>query len=373
MTTKRWALPALGVLLVLAGPSAAADADPKVEAAVALGLKWLALHQAPDGSWKLDSFNKYSREKLTDPFEKATDDKSSGQGVKNDVAGTALGVLPFLAAGNTHKNSGDNKSADYSKTVEAALKFLVSQQGKDGNFQAGQYAQGLATMALCEAYGLTADPNLKGPAQLALDSIVKDQDAKTGGWRESPKAEPDTLTTAWQLQALKSGQLAGLNVPATSLKLVDKWLDAVASPDKGDYGAKDAPKTKPTDPATEATASGLLCRQYLGWSPRNPGLAAGVSRLKAAPPSSAKNCAYAYLATLVLNHVGGDDAKTWNEGLAAHLVKTQDAKGSWDPKADAKGKEGGRVTVTGLALLALEIPYRHTPLFRRDLPPPDDK
>ena len=45
------------------------------------------------------------------------------------------------------------------------------------------YGHGMASIALCEAYGMTQDPKLRGPAQKALDYIVKAQHAPTGGWR----------------------------------------------------------------------------------------------------------------------------------------------------------------------------------------------
>ncbi|HEV3258956.1 MAG TPA: hypothetical protein VG013_18945, partial [Gemmataceae bacterium] len=119
------------------------------EAAVARGLKWLAEHEAPDGHWSLDRFERDGRCNCT------------GAGKKDDVAGTAFGVLPFLAAGRTHKSTDHNPHV---KNVERALKYLLLKQQSDGDFGGGMSAHGLASVAVCEAYGLTSDPALKGPA-----------------------------------------------------------------------------------------------------------------------------------------------------------------------------------------------------------------
>src|SRR5262249_8145545 len=137
------------------------------EAAVTTGLRWLARHQTKDGSWKLDDLS------------------FKDKGMANDIAGTALGLLPFLAAGHTHKSA---KEDDYAKVVEKALQFLIRQQdkktGKWGK-DPGMYGQALATIAVCEAYGLTRDSALTRPAQLAVNYTVKAQHDQ-GGWRYTP-------------------------------------------------------------------------------------------------------------------------------------------------------------------------------------------
>ena len=67
-------------------------------------------------------------------------------------------------------------SIDYSKTVKAGLDFLIAKQGKDGYFGGSMYSHGIATIAICEAYGMTSDPTLKAPAQKAIRFIETAQD-----------------------------------------------------------------------------------------------------------------------------------------------------------------------------------------------------
>jgi hypothetical protein len=197
--------------------------------------------------------------------------------VKNDTAGTAFGLLPLLAARQTHRGGHP-----YARNIDAGLKFLLSQQGKDGNLGGGMYAHGLATQALGEAYAMTKDPALRAPAQRAIDYIVAAQH-QAGGWRYSPKQAGDTSVTGFQVMALKTGQMAGLNVPATALRGAEKFLESVGTPDGSGYGYTALPEQRTT------SAIGLLCRQYLGWSPRHVGLQKGVERIKEMPPGKVQN------------------------------------------------------------------------------------
>ena len=82
-------------------------------------------------------------------------------------------------------------------TVQEFLKRR--QDPKKGDFGGGMYAHGLATIAMCEAYGLTQDPNLRPYAQKAINFIVSAQHVSNGGWRYAPNQEGDTSVTGWQV------------------------------------------------------------------------------------------------------------------------------------------------------------------------------
>jgi prenyltransferase beta subunit len=325
------------------------------EAAVAAGLKWLVQHQARDGHWSLDGFNQQGR------------CNCSGFGQRNDIAATAFGLLPLLGAGETHKNS-----KLYSDHVHHALDYLISRQNKEGYFGSGMYAHGLATIALCEAYALTTDAKLRSPAQRAI-SFIRSAQSNSGGWRYQPRQDGDTSVVGWQVMALKSGQMGGLEVDDSTnptLAQATKWLDSCMTTDGSGYGY-----TGPQATST-MTAVGLLCRQYLGWNPRNPKLVAGVNTLNKTPPGELNSIYYYYYATQVLHHMGGDVWKNWNAKMRDLLLKKQDKgddakrphlKGSWPPAGDVHGGAGGRMMQTSLSILTLEVYYRYLPLYQPGL------
>jgi RNA polymerase sigma factor (sigma-70 family) len=318
------------------------------EAAVAAGLRWLADHQAKDGHWALDSFPKNGACKCKDH-----------SGYRNDIAGTAFGLLPLLGAGYTHKAANDNP---YSKHVRNGLTFLTHKLNrKTGDFGGGMYAHGLATMALCEAYALTRDPVLKPAAQAAVDYIVKAQH-QAGGWRYAPGQAGDTSVLGWQVQALQTAQASDLVVPAATLQRVGSYLDACESATDHGYSYIAGGSSTPA-----MTAAGLMCRQYLqGWGARQPRLRMGVfTNLMSHLPGTEKNMYYAFYATKTMYLVGGDDWKKWNEKMRDLLVREQDEgkiiahqKGSWSPQGDPFAQAGGRLMATCLSLLNLEVYYR---------------
>ena len=91
---------------------------PLSERAVAAALNWLARHQSRDGSWALDGFRKQCK-----------DASCTGPGsVPSAAAGTALALLPFLGAGQTHETKGP-----YRKTVYDGLFWIMKNQKRNGD------------------------------------------------------------------------------------------------------------------------------------------------------------------------------------------------------------------------------------------------
>lgn len=320
---------------------------PSSEAAVAAGLRWLVLHQRADGSWNFNHQNEVCNGYCANPGK-----------FPSTTAATGLALLPFLGAGNTHL------VGEHSETVRRGIYYLasrVSMSDKGADLQEGSmYSQGLAAIALSEAYALSHDEALRPYAQSALDFIVHAQDPVGGGWRYAPLEPGDTTVSGWQLMALKSGMLAGLSVPPSAFELAGHFLDGVET----DYGAAYGYQ-RPGKGTTTTTAIGVLGRMYTGWRRDRPALVAGVKRLERLGPSK-NDMYYNYYATQVLRHYGGAGWDRWNKILRDRLVATQaregHPRGSWyfnDPHGDV----GGRLYITCMAIMTLEVYYRYMPLY----------
>ncbi|QGJ70047.1 Squalene--hopene cyclase [Planctomycetales bacterium 10988] len=309
------------------------------ESAVAKGLRWLAKVQWNDGRWRLEQFG----------------------GSRSDTAGTALGVLPFLGAGQTHK------SGKYQETVGNALYWLRRAQLRDGDWRGkgvgNMYAHAQATLAMCEAYALTRDPELREPAQKGIDYIINAQHSG-GGWRYSPGQRGDTSVLGWQLMALQSARTASLQVPEETLEKATNFLNQVQTDQIGSrYGYQPN-----MGPRQSMTAEAILCRQYTGWKREEPGMEKAVEWLLSAHPPQPRepNMYYWYYATQAMHHFGGTPWEQWNSRMREMLVASQvpngENEGSWNP-VGGHSNVGGRVYMTSLAILTLEVYYRHLPIY----------
>jgi hypothetical protein len=323
------------------------------EAAVAAALKWLAVHQLQDGGWNFDH-------RVSPACAGKCDHQGSLPQARN--AATAMALLPFLGAGQTHKEG------TYKATVAGGLAYLVrNMKPKAGGAGAldesggSMYSHGLASITICEAYAMTHDKMLMVPAQASINYIVYAQDPIGGGWRYQPRQPGDTSVVGWQLMALKSGHMAYLNVPPNTIRGTIKFLDTVQADGGSAYGYTSPGKGSAT------TAIGLLCRMYLGWKHDNPALERGVKSMSASGPSK-NNMYFNYYATQVMRHYEGDVWEKWNTAMRDWLVnsqsKTGHTTGSWFI-ADGHGEKGGRIYSTSMATMILEVYYRHMPIYAK--------
>ena len=340
------------------------------ERAVEMGLDYLARQQLPDGRWSLQQVAVGGT---------AADAASGGQ-MQADTAATGLSLLCFLGAGYTHTEG------KYRDTVAAGLAQLVEHQKQNGDLFAGGskyvwfYSHGIAAIALCEAYGMTGDPELRGPAQKSLDFIIASQHPVHGGWRYAPQTGSDTSVSGWQMMALKSGELAGLDVKPETYARVVQWLNTAQGGSGGGSRYSYRPESQiphQREASLAMTAEGLLMRLYTGWQRTNPAMVAGAAHLRQNLPSIGtrqepeRDAYYWYYATQVMFQVQGEAWNAWNERLRGLLINSQTQSGplagSWDPRGpvpDRWGREAGRIYVTAMHLLMLEVYYRHLPLYQ---------
>ena len=332
--------PSLEVIKQLGGSDA-------TEKAIIAAIEWLSKVQEKDGRWD------------TRKFQAETD---------YDVGGTALALLCYYGWGARHDRPGK-----YQNNVKKALEWLLAQQREDGSLarRGMMYSHAIAAIALCEAYGITKDDNIKSSALAAIEYTINSQHQERGGWRYSPGQDSDTSVTGWQLMALHSARMAGLELPEKPFDLARRWLDFAGGGEHGGlYGYQ-----SPSDISRAMVATGMFCRQLDMVPPSSPKMIESAELMKRYPiRDNNPDLYYIYYGTLALYQHQGPIWQQWNNNLKRILpdiqIKSGSLAGSWDlSRSNTKG--GGRIASTTLAILSLEVYYRILPMygFRGDEPP----
>ena len=324
--------PSLEVIKQLGGSDA-------TEKAIIAAIEWLSKVQEKDGRWD------------TRKYQAETD---------YDVGGTALALLCYYGWGARHDQPGK-----YQENVKAALQWLMSQQREDGSLarRGMMYSHAIGAIALCEAYGITKDEKIKSAALAAIKYTINAQHQQRGGWRYSPGQDSDTSVTGWQVMALHSARMAGIELPEKPFDLARKWLDFAGGGEHGGlYGYQ-----SPTDISRAMVATGMFCRQLDLVPPSNPKMIESAELMKRYPiRDNNPDLYYIYYGTLALYQHQGSIWQEWNNNLKRILpeiqVKTGNLAGSWNlSRSNTKG--GGRIASTTLAILSLEVYYRILPMY----------
>ena len=347
---------------------------PKTEQSVERGLLFLARYQGTDGRWSLHQWGDGQPD-----FEREV------PSLRSDTAATGLALLAFLGAGYHHR------SEPYDAAVARGLEFLLRNQSPNGNLfteedelsnrSVALYSHGIAALAITEAYGMTQDPALREPAQRAVAYIVASQHPQSGGWRYAPGSAPiHRSPVGWRWHAER--RTGGTPCSEQCLSGIDRWLVLRRPRTKSALISlqsecrEHAAQRLGRRPTHVMTAVGLLMRMLHGTGRDGPMLQAGATHLREHLPALGtrrrpmRDTYYWYYGTQVMFHMGGDDWEQWNAHLHPLLVGEQvtagDFAGSWDPLwpiPDRWGPHAGRLYVTAMNLLSLEVYYRHLPLY----------
>jgi hypothetical protein len=346
--------------------------DEPEEQSLALALTWLAAHQDEDGRWDADGFMKH------DPEE----EKCDGPGHQvHDVGVTGLALLAFLAEGSAAIEG------PHAETIERGVSWLVNQQAADAGSLAGLigkneshaflYDHAIGTRALCEAYGLSKDPEWKEAAQRAVNFALGARNPYAA-WRYDvpPIGDNDTSITGWMIFALVAGQNAGLEVDQDALTGALAWLDEVTDPATGRCGydsfATLSSRTPvndhyPRESGEAMTGIALSCRFALGHTmEQQPVMRKHADLLLRnlplwEPKSFGCDMYYWYYGTLAMSRAEGNHWEAWQKALLEAVTGSQSQrdheKGSWDP-VGPWGYSGGRIYSTAMMTLCLQIERR---------------
>jgi hypothetical protein len=287
---------------------------PQTRSAVLSALLWAAQNQNEDGSW-------------------GDVPVTIGGRTIGRTGVTALALLSLLGAGYSHLSKDEYDGVCMGSTVKRAVKWMISQQREDGTFLSThdlEFDQALGALALSEAYGMTASPPLKDPAQNALDALVRLQETN-GSWGAP---EP----TAWAIHAIVSAELSELICPSEVRDLALKYVDSGTAPHPGNLSAKIWLTKKKAPLEAEAAA-----------------LAAAI------PDGGTRDFSDWFHATSGVFQFDGPDGPLWkkfNEPAKEGILPLQGRNGSW---------QGGTLSHTlvrsSLATLTMEVYYRYVNVF----------
>ncbi len=314
------------------------------EAAVLRALEWLRLNQNDDGSWD--------------------------HGARAPAAMTGLGLLTFLAHGETQD------SPRYGRTVRRAIQYMINNQQEDGNFTGTRqhvYGHALATYALAEAFAMTRIPAIK-PAMDKGIKVIIDGQQPGGGWDyDYAKGDRrDTSITAFNVQAFKAALLAGSDHKSGIERSMAKAIEDLNTAWDADRGHFFYTHSRSWT-APGLTALAVLCYQLAGHSrdtPARGGLrTVQEERVDWNDPGPWAMYRWYYV-TQAIFHGGGGAWNAWNNSFAPAFIQNQNDDGSWDSPSrrlpsGTTGREEhyGPVYATTFAALSLQVYYRLLPTF----------
>jgi len=353
------------------------------ESAVDAALRWFKKHQSPNGQWDVDGYPVNCTENpKCEPGSEHTDEAG-------DVACTGYALLCFLGAGYDHR-----MPSKYKATVKKGIDYMLSIQKPDGLWGGRNYEHAVAVMAMAEAYAMSNDPALKGPAQKGVEIVLKRQTPEAGGgyglgWDyEAPNADRmDSSVSGWNVMALKSAAAGGLSV-ANGMEGAKNWLRKSWEASNKDfkkldpYGESRFAYTwsatsgnveisdTPGSGHHDLSCVGLICAVFLGHKSGDIMLdtLANYNLKYYMPKGYPTNTYYMYYNTLGIFQVGGEKWDKWNAQVRDLLVNAQRKSndcfdGSWDSEGTIfHGHKTGRILSTAYCCLSLEVYYRYLPV-----------
>jgi hypothetical protein len=298
------------------------------------GLKWLAARQNADGAFGV------------------------GRGYGRNVGVVSLAGMAWLSSGSTPGRGpyGEQiqRATDYVLAASRSSGFITVAEGQS---HGPMYGHGFATLFLAEVYGMSPRPEIRERLEKAVRLIVSSQN-REGGWRYDPSPkEADISVTVCQIMALRAARNCGLFVPRET---VDRCIDYVRDCQNDDGGFK-YQLVRRSSSQFARSAAGVVALYSAGVYEGDE-ISRGLSYLQARRPTGFIDPHYYYghyYAVQAMYQAGGEHWENWYPRVRDQLLGDQLRDGSWTDTTFS-GEYG-----TSMALIVLQLPNNHLPIFKR--------
>jgi hypothetical protein len=323
-----------------ASSARAARYEPKVNASIDRGLKWVARTQSSLGHWTAGGY---------------------------PVAMTALAGTALVASGST------TIQGPYAKNIRKAVDYLVNRVQPNGligdphNDNRYTYGHGFSMLFLSQVLGEEEDEDrreeLIEKLERACEFSGKAQ-TPAGGWGYVSAKDGNNFdegsTTITQVQGLRGCRNGGVVVPGEIIDRAKEYIYGCKNPDGGiSYSSRNRGSSRPAITAAALAAlynagdyDSKHVPEMLDYCKKNlQNLGEG--------PNSFGHWHYTYLYySQVMYRQGNKEWEPFRDKLYAHILKDQQSDGSWTGNI-------GPIYVTACNLIMLQLDKAYLPIYQR--------
>lgn len=275
----------------------------------------------------------------------------------NGTASVALSTLALMVNGSIPG------CGPYGKEVARGVDYLIRNAQPSGLIAVKKcsggimYHHALATLCLAEVWGMTVRKDIKPVLKRAVELIVRSQN-REGGWRYAPQPlDADVSATVMQIVALRASQNAGISVPEQTVRDAVSYVKRCF--EKKKKGFKYQPDRRGVNVAR--TAAGVLSLQLCGLYDAQE-VTGGCGYISDNIDKKKEErwffYGHYYAMQAMYQSRRGEDWTTWYYNACKKIISKQKKGGH---------HAGGwkKVYQTGMAILAVGLPYRYLPIYQR--------
>ena len=286
-------------------------------------------------------------------------DLEKGEGSGYAIGGTSLGLMAFMVEGHFPG------FGQYGKALERAKNYLLkrAEESPTGAMGVKMYEIGLFTIAMSELWGMTSDPDDNKEIQAALERVVEiilRSQSPLGGWRYPPRPDAGQDTSVTAMVFVSLASAREAGVLVPT-ETIERLTGYLRDQAWDERTGGFGYQGKGYTIA--CTAGGVYAAQLAG-NRDTEWVSAALNSLENNPKMfSRKDNGHFYYshyyAMQAMVQAGEERYAKWYPKIRDSLISLQQSNGSWQEKEEDYPHK------TPMAIIILGTPNRYIPVYQR--------